>query len=593
MNFKEKIELLNQVKKEFQRGVDLNFQNITSTISVDDVISADFEELYLPLFERYKEDGESFKKLFNTKLESNRYSDSVGRELSYIFRARQDRNKIIDKYFRYAEEIGSFNLANFAFLSEDGDENYINSKILTNEKLSAIMISTNSRDVISKLWDKVLMTADEETINGLFKFLEENESEYTNLPLVILNKNISDENKISIIVKTYKQKDLNKYTTFMRENIVDLKDLDSFIEATVLQNNRVKEKERAVQDVIKRIFVGIRGNSSSINFNKFTHTAAFFAKYRKYMTPNFCNTIVNENNYYTRRNANELVTQFYMDAEFEDKMYISSKIKGLGQRLFDNISNTLELHKDDPVKEKLILNYMLTEFSMNELWKKFSMEGLAKVVNKHPEIFGPKMGKLIDLTEKSSSWRRGINMDEVIQFLKLIDTSVLERKDFQFVGSGENQNYELERTRNFGFSSDNDNNKRSSYYSNNAPLFFDFLGNFLKNATMILSHLKSDVIKKKFYDTFFYTYADEEYVQSELLSILTNSLDKNTMDGLISAANTSGSGVSRSFNEQNIFGDLIFKSVIRVIEEFYPEHYDDVKTNLETLETSLRIIINI
>jgi hypothetical protein len=591
MNFKEKIELLNKVKTEFPRGVDLNFQNITSTISVNDVISTDFEELFLPLFEKYKENNDSAKKVFNTKLESSRYSDSIGRELSYIFRARQDRNKIIDKYFRYAEELGSFNLANFAFLSEDGDENYINSKILTNEKLSEIMINTNSRDVISKLWDKVLMTADENTINGLVKFLEENKSEYTNLPLVILNKNISNDNKISIIVKTYKQKDLNKYTTFMRENIVDLNDLDSFIEATVLQNNRVKEKERAVQDVIKRIFVGIRGNSSSVNFSKFIHTAAFFAKYRKYMTPNFCQAIMNENNYYTRRNSNELVTQFYMDAEFEDKMFISSKIRGLGQKLFDNISNTLELHKNDPVKEKLILNYMLTEFSMNELWKKFGMEELAKAVNKHPEVFGPRMGKLIDLTEKSSSWRRNVNMDEVIEFLKLIDTSVLERKDFLFVGSIEDQSYELERTRNFGFSSDNDNNKKSSYYSNNAPLFVDFLNNFLRNTKMILSHLKSDVIKKKFYDTFFYTYGDEDYVQSELLSILTSSLDKKTMDDIINTANKND--VGKLFNEQNIFEDLIFKSVIKVIEEFYPEHYDNVKTNLETLETSLKIIINI
>jgi hypothetical protein len=591
MNFKEKIELLNKVKTEFKNGVDLDFNKIASTISIDDIVNTDFEELFLPLFERYKENNDSAKKVFNTKLESSRYSDNIGRELSYIFRARQDRNKIIDKYFRYAEELGSFNLANFAFLSEDGDENYINSKILTNEKLSEIMINTNSRDVISKLWDKVLMTADEDTINGLVKFLEENKSEYTNLPLVILNKNISNDNKISIIVKTYKQKDLNKYTTFMRENIVDLNDLDSFIEATVLQNNRVKEKERAVQDVIKRIFVGIRGNSSSVNFSKFIHTAAFFAKYRKYMTPNFCETIMNENNYYTRRNSNELVTQFYMDAEFEDKMFISSKIRGLGERLFDNISNTLELHKNDPVKEKLILNYMLTEFSMNELWKKFGMEELAKTVNKHPELFGPKMGKLIDLTEKSSSWRRNVNMDEVIEFLKLIDTSILERKDFLFVGSGEDQNYELERTRNFGFSSDNDSNKKSSYYSNNAPLFVDFLNNFLRNTKMILSHLKSDVIKKKLYDTFFYTYGDEDYVQSELLSILTSSLDKKTMDDIINTANKNN--VGKLFNEQNIFEDLIFKSVIKVIEEFYPEHYDNVKTNLETLEINLRIIINI
>jgi hypothetical protein len=587
MNFKEKIELLNKVKTEFKNGVDLDFNKIASTISIDDIVNTDFEELFLPLFERYKENNDSAKKVFNTKLESSRYSDNIGRELSYIFRARQDRNKIIDKYFRYAEELGSFNLGNFAFLSEVGDENYINSKILKNEKLSEIMISTNSRDVISKLWDKVLMTADEDTINGLVKFLEDNKSEYTNLPLVILNKNISNDNKINIIVKTYKQKDLNKYTTFMRENIVDLNDLDSFIKATVLQNNRVKEKERSVQDIIKRIFVGIRGNSSSINFSKFINTSTFFAEYRKYMTPNFCNAIISENNYYTRRNANELVTQFYMDAEFEEKMFISSKVKGLGQRLFDNIVNTLKFYKNDPVKEKLILNYMLSEFSIEDLWKKLEIKGLSKMIDKHPDIFASKIGRLIDLNEKSS-WRRSMDVEEAIELLKLIDNSVIQRDDLTFINLERNKKYELDKIKNFGFSLE-DSQKSSFMSSRNAQSFLDFNNTFLKNIVSVMSSLKSEIIKKKLYDVFFYTYNDEDYVASELLTVLTTSLDKETIDAIINTAKKYG----KLIRDEDVFSEVIFKPVLNLFKAFYPEQYSTVKNNLEILETNLRIIINI
>ena len=64
-------------------------------------------------------------------------------------------------------------------------------------------------------------------------------------PILITNQNISKEEKINILKKTYKQKDLSKYISYFKE-VNDLEVIDILIETVVFQNNRVREKNKVL-----------------------------------------------------------------------------------------------------------------------------------------------------------------------------------------------------------------------------------------------------------------------------------------------------------------------------------------------------------
>lgn len=70
---------------------------------------------------------------------------------------------------------------------------------------------------------------------------------FGNWPVICTNQNIASEDRISVIKKKFIQKDQIKYLSFIRDNVSDMSMLDEFIQATVIQNNRVKEKIRSSQ----------------------------------------------------------------------------------------------------------------------------------------------------------------------------------------------------------------------------------------------------------------------------------------------------------------------------------------------------------
>ena len=113
---------------------------------------------------------------------------------------------------------------------------------------------------------------------------------FSGYPVCIVNPNLTEEKKKNVLKKTYKQKNMPQYGEYLRNNLKDLNDLDTFIEVTVLENNRVHEKDEGVYKVIQRVLLGtIRdGFSYSESFSeKYTNSDKFLKKYMPYFTKEY------------------------------------------------------------------------------------------------------------------------------------------------------------------------------------------------------------------------------------------------------------------------------------------------------------------
>lgn len=129
---------------------------------------------------------------------------------------------------------------------------------------------------------------------------------FRGFPLIIMNESIDKESRIKILKSKYKQKDLSSYIKEIEKRATNLSVVDDFIEATVIQNNRVKEKNAGIIAVMKYIFIG---DGNSINRNKNEGIVEFANKYKQYfMDPSFVSMFYNNclnfqvNTYYRNRN---------------------------------------------------------------------------------------------------------------------------------------------------------------------------------------------------------------------------------------------------------------------------------------------------
>jgi hypothetical protein len=573
MNFNEKIDLLKKVKESFQSAVNISFDGITNYLNVEDVISTDFETKFLGIFTTLDKSSEE---MFIATLEDNYSYRSFGSSLFGRFREDSDAcKKIIDKYFEYALKTEKFDLVRLSFLK--GNEDYISQKLLNDKRLLELINKNDSDNVISKIWDKTLVTSDSKTIYSLIQLLEETNSTYTNLPLIILNQNLSSDQKVEIIKKTYKQKDQNKYIMFMKDNIINLNDLDTFIEATIIQNNRVKEKDRGVVDILRRIFVGIRGNNSTVNFDKFTNFKEFSSKYRSYFTTRVCNSFLDsDTSYYVRRNARSFLVEMFKDLPFEEKIKIATDVKDFGEYLFEDHRSLLQESKGKPTEE-LVLKYIVKQKGISQITSKLDESEVADYINRFPALI--PYAKDIFRLDQRNSWRYSDNEDvsRLSKIVKKLNKNVIENPSFSFF-TNESRGYQF-----FGF----DPNDNSSY--NNANNFLGFNNKTMNMVNSVLSDSDTkDYLKDYLYNTILKSYADESFIASDMLTVLIAALNSNnTVSELLSKAN------NPSLRQSDVFQEVLFKPVLAVFDKFFPDQYPTVKENLSSLETNLKIIINI
>ena len=190
-------------------------------------------------------------------------------------------------------------------------------------------------DEIHKFYDTILAEYKIDDIKKTIEMIKKNNPLYMNFPLVIMNPNISIDDKISAVKSTYRQKDLPKYLKYFRSKLTDLNDLDAFIEATILQNNRVKEKDSNIVYLFKTIF--IPGNGARIDYASFKNLDVFAKKYLPgyFLNPQFieklyANAVNLETCEYWRKDEyHKLIRNIFAYATFDQILEISKKTNKL------------------------------------------------------------------------------------------------------------------------------------------------------------------------------------------------------------------------------------------------------------------------
>lgn len=292
------------------------------------------------------------------------------------------------------------------------------------EEITKALLDTKLMEKSSSalgLFDTVI-TSSSHVIDYLDKFPKN----YTNLPLIILNENISEEDRIRILKKKFIQKDMHQYISIMRDKLKSFKALDSFIEATVVQNARVKEKDAAIENVLLRFFVGTQ-NEGRIKYERLLKISGldeFYEKYnKKYLTAHELSYKYTSNR---RTDLNENIKAYiktimlpHMNNDFSEifrhilnKMTYSdpeknreviSDMEDYFLQLFrnqldyaSNASDLLEYENQDELKlYLLILKNKVSNFTriFNYYDNGFSYRKFDAIqfVNAYPEIFADKL----------------------------------------------------------------------------------------------------------------------------------------------------------------------------------------------------------
>lgn len=172
------------------------------------------------------------------------------------------------------------NLIDFILdFTEDGlEKDLYNIQYMRNSKFDSSH-ATDRRDRVIK--DMLTRCSN---IDIIAEYIEENFKEYRSWPVVLVNPNLSSDEKRKIIKKYFRQKDLPAYCEFLKFNLKDLNDLETFIDIAVINNNRVLNKEAAFEDIfIRTLCSGGRGSYylyGSFATHKYTHVSEFFTKYK-------------------------------------------------------------------------------------------------------------------------------------------------------------------------------------------------------------------------------------------------------------------------------------------------------------------------
>ena len=208
-------------------------------------------------------------------------------------------------------------------------------------KLEFFKQSFVDSDAVKPFLDNVITNGKIEDSEKFISYIKEQIPEYKGFPLIIMNHNIDREEKIKALKMVYVQKDFPQYKRFFSKELNDLNDLDDFIEATVIQNNRVREKNNNIAQIFKDIFVN--GESYDSGISKKEHLKEFSKKYISYFKDpsfvrHFYSIAVNlSTNSYRRENQYEdLLKNIFKEESAEEVIKILKeipKLEPLGKNL--------------------------------------------------------------------------------------------------------------------------------------------------------------------------------------------------------------------------------------------------------------------
>lgn len=247
---------------------------IFKTFSLREIISDDFLETLYPIAIKYTRF--SIISYFSAVINSSTFNPSE-EESKYLF----------NKYFNII--CSKINIDDIKYslttiiktlegISKTKDESEI-IEFLFNENFFKNI--SCSKETVSEYVNKIISSSSIENMENFISMVREQVPDYAAFPLIILNPNVSQENKIKAVKLTYKQKDFPQYKRLFRDNITDFNDVDVFIKATILENNRVREKEDNLIKFFKDIFVS---GDYYFRSNTLKNIKTFFENYKQYFT---------------------------------------------------------------------------------------------------------------------------------------------------------------------------------------------------------------------------------------------------------------------------------------------------------------------
>jgi len=576
MTLKEKINYIKEFKDKFgNKSLSFNDIVIISNLSIDEIIDGDFEDKLLPLIKDGYSDLSKEKRILSLMMDGHflRLFENL---------SENDQDKLLEKVINtvkvynnddnyYIERL----MSKIINITEKIDSSKILMKIIKMEAFDSFISDSNFLEVSA---NKIMTTGTIEKIMKIYDvFSKYPNVNYANFPLAILNKNITNEQKIEIIKKTYKQKDIHKYTSIIRENLNDLNDLDSFIEATITQNNRVKEKEKNIFELLRRIFFGIRGEnyySSDVDYSKFINKKSFIDKYKSSISLKSVEDIIENAPWRMRKNIVKFFREMYSEQPFEDKITIAAVDREIGQSFFSDSSSMPSDIIGNEEKEKLFLKYMLKNNRLSSLIEE-QYDAFLNYINKYPELFKESFSSisLSRVFSKSRGYYYGSNSDDNIKILNELDLKVYDHLDL----------IDIKILKDFGFSDDGENNYNSSYViSERVEKFFK---KFLRNLKEVLKNSKNN-IKDVLYSKYFYNFEDEDFT-SEILS----EISKVISDGKVMERVRENFSSTRITTNDAMISYLL-DSFISVFKEFYSEKELLLK-NLDKLKNELAFITSL
>lgn len=241
---------------------------------------------------------------------------------------------------------------------------------------------------------KILSSCSIKNPDMFMKEVDLNIPNFKSYPLIILNENIEKDTRVRILKNKYKQKDLASYIKEIEKNVKSLEVVDDFIEATVLQNNRVKEKEAGIVKIMKYLFIG--DGSTYFRSNKYTNIYKFAFKYKKYfLDPEFCKIFFEKcldfqtMSYYRSRNFREFLSTIIMKGcNNEEQLTILtnfSRFMDTSDSMSDIIMIQLQQNNIDIVKKfiKKTLDTILTQdinkSKLNRLSNFYEMDAIRSI----------------------------------------------------------------------------------------------------------------------------------------------------------------------------------------------------------------------
>ena len=179
---------------------------------------------------------------------------------------------------------------------------------------------------------------------------------YNGFILTLTNPNVPYERKYNTLKKSFKQKYFNDYVCQLSKNMTDLNDLDTFIDITIINNNRIREKTKNIWNVFRRIFIGTKLVGVSYK-NDLKNKKAFFDKYSKIITPAILAELVEDmyTDYSINNNMSSLISDMYGELDLNDRLDLCISNDYMFRSIIPQSTKSLFLNHTEPeIRNKVL-----------------------------------------------------------------------------------------------------------------------------------------------------------------------------------------------------------------------------------------------